>query len=335
MSYQLYHGDCIEVMRGMDGGSVQCVVTSPPYFGLRDYGEPHQLGLEDKPDCLGWATGDPCGECYVCHMVGVFREVWRVLADDGEVWLNLGDSYARPAAKGGSGPGGKNRAFYGDNYGAANKADIPDGLKQKDLIGIPWRVALALQADGWILRQDVVWAKPNPMPESVRDRCTKAHEYIFLLAKQPKYYYDHEAVKEDATGRPPGNSKATKGGRAHEEGDEKHRTAANLHKIEAKEKRNRRSVWWVPSRPFKEAHFAVYPPDLIEPCILAGSRPGDTVLDPFSGAGTTGVVAMQNEREYVGIDANADYLEISERRIQEQAEEGDKQSDLFGDGGVA
>jgi len=189
-------------------------------------------------------------------------------------------------------------------------------MKHKDLIGIPWRVAFALQADGWYLRQDIIWHKPNPMPESVRDRCTKAHEYIFLLSKSPKYYYDHEAVKETATNRPPGNKKPTKGGRNYAAGADKHRTAANLHNIGAVEKRNRRSVWTVTTKPFKEAHFATFPPDLIEPCVLAGAPEGGVVLDPFGGSGTTAGVALKHGRRAILCELNPDYAELVQERVR-------------------
>ena len=190
-----------------------------------------------------------------------------------------------------------------------------DGMKPKDLIGIPWRVAFALQADGWYLRQDIIWHKPNPMPESVRDRCTKAHEYIFLLSKSPRYYFDHESIKEQAVGGTPGNTKPTKGGRAYADGETKHRTAANLHKIGPVERRNRRSVWTVATRPYNGAHFATFPPDLIEPCILAGCPVGGTVLDPFGGAGTTGLVAAQAGRNAVLCEINPEYVEMARTRI--------------------
>ena len=296
--------------------SVHCCVTSPPYFGLRDYGVDGQIGLEHTPDA------------FVAEMVAVFREVRRVLRDDGTLWLNLGDSYA--AARGGThqpaetlagGKGGKtldgervNRDRH-DGYNPTRNAHAI-GLKHKDLIGIPWRVAFALQADGWYLRQDIIWHKPNPMPESVRDRCTKAHEYIFLLTKNERYYFDAESMKEPATNRPPGNKRPTKAGREYAEvGGEHHRTASNLHEIGARETRNRRSVWTVTTKPFKEAHFATFPPDLIEPCVLAGCPAGGVVLDPFNGAGTTGLVAQRHGRGYVGIELNPEYVEITKRRL--------------------
>jgi len=262
---RIIQGDCIAGMRTLPDESVHCCVTSPPYWGLRDYGHDEQIGLEATP------------EAYVARMVEVFREVQRVLRDDGTLWLNLGDSYA--AARGGTsmpaetlagGVSGRGDtvAKRGRESGYTPHRDpAAHGLKHKDLVGIPWRVAFALQADGWWLRQDIIWHKPNPMPESVRDRCTKAHEYVFLLAKSERYYYDADAVSEAATGRECGNVRPTKAGRS---GDEKHRTAANLHAIAAADTRNRRSVWTVTTKPYSGAHFAVMPPDLVEPCIKAG-----------------------------------------------------------------
>lgn len=267
-----YFGDCRDGLRTFAamGIKAQMCVTSPPYFGLRDYGHDGQIGLERTPDQ------------YIAAMVEVFRCVRDVLADDGTLWLNIGDSYARPLAKGGSGPGGKNREWYGENYGEAGGAGVPEGCKPKDLIGIPWMLAFALRADGWYLRQDIIWHKPNPMPESVRDRCTKAHEYVFLLSKSERYYFDSEAMKEPAA-------------------DD--------------ETRNRRSVWTVATRSYRGAHFATFPPALIEPCILAGSRPGDIVLDPFMGSGTTAQVALQHGRQYLGCELNPEYRPLQEARI--------------------
>ena len=332
----LYLGDCIESMRNMSDESVHCCVTSPPYFGLRDYGHDGQIGLEQTPDE------------FVSRLLEVFREVRRVLRDDGTLWLNLGDSYARNPAKGGSGPAGKNRDWYGDNYGDARGADVPNGLKEKDLIGIPWRVAFALQADGWYLRQDIIWHKPNPMPESVRDRCTKAHEYIFLLSKSPRYYFDAEAIAEPLAdssiarltqptlnaqagsnrvpGKTNGNMKAVGprfGGNKYGDDDsEQSRTKSGNEWTGASNgKRNRRTVWTVTTKPFKGAHFATFPPDLIEPCVLAGSPVGGVVLDPFGGAGTTGLVATQNGRDAVLCEINPDYLNMARLRIDEASKE--------------
>lgn len=304
----LYLGDCIESMRTMPDQSVNTCVTSPPYFGLRDYGHEGQIGLEPTPDE------------FVAALVAVFREVRRVLRDDGTLWLNLGDSYAQQGGRGeqGSSSARKGRANVEAQQKRASMRP-PAGLKPKDIIGIPWRVAFALQADGWYLRQDIIWHKPNPMPESVRDRCTKAHEYIFLLSKSPRYYFDHEAIKERAVGGTPGNTKPTKGGRAYADGEAKHRTAANLHKMGPVERRNRRSVWTVATRPYKCAHFATFPPDLIKPCILAGAPLGGVVLDPFGGSGTTGLVATQAGRDAVLCEINPEYLEMARARIDAAA----------------
>lgn len=290
------------------GVKAQLCVTSPPYFGLRDYGHEGQIGLEQTP------------EQYIAAMVEVFRCVRDVLADDGTLWLNIGDSYARQPGKGGSGPGGKNREWIGDNYGQARGADVPAGCKPKDLIGIPWMLAFALRADGWYLRQDIIWHKPNPMPESVRDRCTKAHEYVFLLSKSDRYFYDSEAVKEpvaastiERLGQP---ALAQQVGSTRVPG----KTNGNMKAVGNSEYRNRRSVWTVTTRPYKGAHFATFPPALIEPCVLAGSRPGDIVLDPFMGSDTTAAVALQHGRQYLGCELNAEYGALQAERINEATE---------------
>ncbi len=257
METEILIGNCLEKLKELSDGSVQCCVTSPPYWGLRNYQMSEQLGLEETP------------EEYVENMVQVFREVKRVLRDDGTLWLNLGDSYAMNSIRGGT------KKFSG-NVGSHShyeqsikkgKRRIPDGLKRKDLVGIPWRVAFALQADGWYLRQDIIWHKPNPMPESVTDRCTKAHEYIFLLSKNKKYYYDHEAIKEKSFGK----WNSSKG--FNKSGQSARNIENRIGNREDKEqsKRNKRSVWTVTTKPFKGAHFATFPPDLIEPCILAGT----------------------------------------------------------------
>lgn len=300
-------GDCRTTMRRWAalGFRAQMCVTSPPYFGLRDYKHPGQIGLE------------PTVDEYVAGMVEVFRCVWNVLADDGVLWLNLGDSYAAnrsyqvPSTKGGS--------KHGDSQSVGGAASrVPDGIKPKDLIGIPWRVAFALQSDGWYLRQDIIWHKPNPMPESVRDRCTKAHEYVFLLSKSERYFFDSEAIKEPAAG---GTSKGN-GQRLAEQaiartgGIISGGTAKSTLGTSAGESRNRRSVWTVPTRPYKGAHFATFPPALIEPCILATSRPGDIVLDPFMGSGTTAQVALQHARQYMGCELNPEYKVLQDQRIQ-------------------
>ncbi len=304
-------GDCLDEMEWMANESVQCCVTSPPYFGLRDYGHAGQIGLETSP------------AEYVRKMVDVFREVRRVLKPDGTLWLNLGDSYAAGGMGAGSGKQLTNRGTAaGGHMDKPRKA--PEGLKPKDLIGIPWRVAFALQEDGWYLRQDLIWHKPHPMPESVRDRCTKAHEYVFLFSKSPKYYFDSDAIKEDAVG-------AAKGAAASFKRQSSKRAVAHVnqnvgtHRAERDDvyynvSRNRRSVWTIPTRPYKGAHFAVYPPKLIEPCILAGSRVGDVVFDPFAGSGTTGAVAIEHGRKAIMCELNAEYVELIKARMA-QAEE--------------
>jgi len=309
----------------MAPASVQTCVTSPPYFGLRNYGHDAQIGQEATP-----------GE-FVDAMVEVFREVRRVLADDGTVFLNLGDSYCT-AAKGnprvrGNINGGKRDTVDADIGSTFNKSKLP-GIKNKDLIGIPWLVAFALRADGWYLRQDIIWAKPNPMPESVRDRCTKSHEYIFLLSKSQKYFFDADAIAEPAEcGKLRGSGPMVKSGTGRDDvnqrGDYRLRRSAKKGELKGKTKdqsnpafraivdmRNKRDVWTVATRSFPEAHFATFPPELIEPCILAGSRKGDVVLDPFGGAGTTGLVADQNGRSAVLIELNPEYAEMARTRIR-------------------
>jgi DNA modification methylase len=376
----IYLGDCMEVLATLPENSVHCCITSPPYYGLRDYGVDGQLGLERTP------------EEYVEKMVGVFREVWRVLRDDGTVWLNLGDSYASSGVSRnglsnsaiGSGPGGacKQRGISGLKY------NVPSGIKPKDLIGIPWRVAFALQSAGWYLRQDIIWHKPNPMPESVTDRCTKAHEYIFLLTKNARYFYDAEAVKETAASsdrRQPTPEEKTVSPNGNTPWlNNKYARGSSGYGV-SETGRNRRSVWTITTRPFTGAHFAVFPPKLIEPCILAGTsekgccgvcgapwvrvvektaykpeivcagvRAVDasrqdktrkisgkeyneqarvsttgwqptctcaaettpcTVLDPFVGSGTTGVVSLEHGRHFTGIELNPEYLKMAQSRI--------------------
>lgn len=273
-------------------------VTSPPYWGLRDYGIEGQLGLETSPDT------------YVMKLVAVFREVRRVLKDDGTLWLNLGDSY-NAGRNGGHAGGGKQG--NDPKYAKRSGGNAP-GLKPKDLVGIPWRVAFALQQDGWYLRQDIIWHKPNPMPESITDRCTKSHEYLFLLSKSYSYYFNHEAIREKAVDpRGPGNKRGYEV--PGQRGGENANLGGSLHKIGPREFRNRRSVWTVTVKPFKGAHFATFPPDLIEPCILAGSRPGDTVLDPFAGAGTSGVVCKKLDRNFLGVELNPEYRALALERI--------------------
>lgn len=304
-TYQVLIGDCISSMKTLPDQSVHCCVTSPPYFGLRDYGVEGQIGLEQTP------------EEYVAKMVEVFREVRRVLRDDGTLWLNIGDSYAR--GFGGGSPGEKAATNVGA-YQGRKRGKVPDGLKGKDLIGIPWMLAFALRADGWYLRQEIIWHKPNPMPESVKDRCTKAHEQIFLLSKSPRYYLDSEAMKEDAVGGQTGKAASFK-----REGSKREQTipgqAYGTHRPEREdvayngEKRNRRSVWSVATRPYKGAHFATFPPALIEPCILAGCPVDGVVLDPFGGSGTTAGVAVAHGRNAVICELNPEYAAMVDSRV--------------------
>lgn len=386
MTWEIKHGDCLEVLRDMPDESAQCCVTSPPYWGLRDYGVEGQLGLERTP------------EEYIAKMVSVFREVRRVLKSDGTLWLDIGDCYATGAGKVGECPGGGERGarWAGDvdrlrdakrGYRAdrltngrgdqsadlrkktratrdgthagkhtaisaigpmtqPNRMPLP-GLKPKDLVGIPWMLAFSLRADGWYLRQDIIWSKPNPMPESVRDRCTKSHEYIFLLTKSQRYYYDQVATLEPATSaeeivwagegnglhsgeahigartkrfrpvgpnafRGAGANRDIETGAANREGRDMNETAGGI-------MRNKRSVWSISTKAYSEAHFATFPPEIPELCIKAGTKEGDTVLDPFNGAGTTGLVATRLMRNYVGIELNAEYITIAQRRIEQDA----------------
>lgn len=317
-------GDCLESLRQMPEQSVHCCVTSPPYFSLRDYGHDGQIGLEQTPDA------------FVAKLVEVFREVRRVLRDDGTLWLNLGDSYSTESKWGGATGGKAASGIHGVGGGGRTKAR--HGIPDKNLLGIPWRVAFALQADGWYLRQDIIWHKPNPMPESVRDRCTKAHEYIFLLSKSEKYYFDVESIKEPAVGGLPGNKKHEHQA-AYEGGDKKARTKAGFtaycERVAANpalaEMRNKRSVWSVSTKPFKGAHFATFPPDLIEPCILAGCPEGGVVLDPFGGAGTTALVAARNLRNSVSCELNQQYVDLATARLSEEGFPADvcRTSDLW------
>lgn len=308
-------GNSLTVLRTIPDSIFQTCVTSPPYYGLRDYGMDGQLGLEKT-----------VAE-YVSNLVEVFREVKRVLKDDGTLWLNLGDSYAGSGKGAANYPGiypkqNSNKGSLGGENGLP--VLTPNGLKPKDLMGIPWRVAFALQDDGWYLRSDIIWNKPNAMPESVTDRPTKAHEYIFLFSKQPSYYYDHEAIKEPAIygTQDIRGSDGVKGPKNRCKRDSKPSGSfsgkyGDLAFRAIKDMRNKRSVWTVSTKPYKEAHFATYPTDLIEPCILAGSRVDDTVLDPFFGSGTTGLVALQNNRNFIGIELNPEYIEIAKKRLSQ------------------
>ena len=298
-------GDCREIMRewAKQGLKAQTCVTSPPYFGLRDYGHDGQIGLEETP------------EQYIQVMVEVFRSVRNVLADDGTVWLNIGDSYASyrdgkatPDTTRGNNDGtlvpkGSARNRMASTFNNSN-------VKHKDLIGIPWMLAFALRADGWYLRQDIIWHKPNPMPESVQDRCTKAHEYIFLLSKSSKYYFDNEAIKTPV--KQDWGTRDRTNGKYHNEGSGL-QPRGGLKK--SYETANKRSVWSVNTKSFKGAHFATYPPELITPCVLAGSKEGDIVLDPFMGSGTTAMVAKQNGRHYLGCELNEEYKSLQDAKI--------------------
>lgn len=362
----ILQGDCLEQLATIESESVQCCVTSPPYWGLRDYGVAGQIGLEKTPDE------------YVAKMVSVFREVRRVLKGDGVLWLNLGDSYAS-GSDGKPRPGSDRADDVVRLVGHRNRngTPVPLGLKHKDLVGIPWRVAFALQSDGWYLRSDIIWHKPNPMPESVTDRPTKAHEYIFLMSKAASYYYDGDAIAEpvseslikqviegysghatkDFFGAKAQNASGTKSriidgyrkkldkegvnSRIHVSRDPNHESEYNgkhrggddqsagrrmlKNALEARQAggahdspfgltRNKRTVWTVATISYRESHFATFPPDLIKPCILAGSRTGDTVLDPFGGSGTTGQVALELGRKAILIEINPAYIEMIKTR---------------------
>ncbi len=323
-------GDCIEQLATVEAESVQCCVTSPPYWGLRDYGHAGQIGLEATP------------ALFIERMVEVFRAVWRVLRADGVLWLNLGDSYA----SGGRGAQGKRGQMMGRSVAAARamvgkiSRQPPDGLKHKDLVMMPARVALALQADGWWLRKDIIWEKPNPMPEAVTDRPTSSHEHVFLLSKAAEYFYDAKAIREPVSGgaKPRGggvNPKAAGSRSAGKKTVPKMDTSSDRRVVgfnqrwETKQNasfsaavsgivefRNCRDVWTIPSQPYRGAHFAVFPEALPQRCILAGSKPGDLVLDPFTGSGTTGAVALKEGRRFVGCEINPEYRELALARMR-------------------
>jgi DNA modification methylase len=291
-------GDCRQILPRWiaEGVRVQMCVTSPPYWGLRDYGVAGQLGLERTP------------KEYVANMVEVFRLVRDVLAEDGTLWLNLGDGYAGTHT---TYEGKQNKWQHGEYPGRKEVGQPKHGLKPKDLVGIPWRVAFALQADGWYLRSDIIWSKPNPMPESVTDRPTKAHEYLFLMSKRERYYYDAKAIAEVATGQDAGNGfvrpeRISWAGR----GD------PTPWKADPSGTRNRRSVWTIATQPYAEAHFATFPEALVEPCILAGSRAGDVVLDPFMGSGTVARVAERMGRKWLGCELNQAYAALQDERTK-------------------
>ncbi len=315
---KIIEGDALQKLREMPDESVQSCITSPPYWELRDYGVEGQLGLEKTPDE------------FVANMTCIFREVKRVLRDDGTLWLNIGDSYANTGTGGNGATGGLDKStLRGKNPPKGTtpvKKYLPKGLKAKDLVGIPWMLAFALRTDGWYLRQDIIWHKPNPMPESVQDRCTKAHEYIFLMSKSPTYYYDIDAIKERSLWS--GDQPEIGGwGKGSEPRTSKDLQTSAHRKIAAKavgiedrkharyEMANKRSVWSVGTHPFREAHFATFPEKLIEPMVMASTPPNGIILDPFMGAGTTGLVAKKLGRKYLGIELNPAYIEIAERRL--------------------
>lgn len=290
-SVTLYQGDAADVLSQLEAGSVDCIVTSPPYFGLRDYGVDGQLGAEDTPSA------------FVERLVGVFRESRRVLADGGTLWLNLGDSYQSSGGMEGVGP---NAQVGSTRRQATGRTRPRSGLPPKNLIGIPWRVAFALQDDGWVLRNDIIWAKPNAMPESVTDRLSTKHEHIFLFTKGPRYWFDLDAIREPTTTTPDRNGASALRGQASIR-------PQGPNAGQYGEAKNPGDVWTIATQPFSEAHFATFPVALPERCILAGCKPGGTVLDPFSGSGTTGLAAAKHGRRYIGIDLNPDYLDLSLR----------------------
>ena len=300
----ILYGDCRETLKNLTNLSVQTCVTSPPYYGLRDYGgEEKQLGQENSP------------KEYIDNLVNVFRIIKDKLSDDGTLWVNLGDSYYnyRP---------GKGQSYPKQSV-SKTKQDLPDkcnkrgnkldGLKEKDLIGIPWMFAFAMRDDGWYLRQDIIWHKPNPMPESVKDRCTKSHEHIFLFSKNKKYYYDNEAIKEPV--KQDWGTRDRTNGKYHNSG-----SGLSPHSglTKSYDRKNKRDVWSVTNKPYKGSHFAVFPPDLIEPCILAGSREGDLILDPFIGSGTTAMVSKKHNRHYIGCELHEEYQELIQQRVPDQ-----------------
>ena len=332
-TWKVIAGDTITGMATLPEASVHACITSPPYWGLRDYGHAGQIGLEETP------------EEHIARLIEVFREVRRVLRDDGTLWVNYGDAYS--AGGRGGNPGNNTSTLQGTTEsqlqskkarGSALPAGLhagsvaagaqsrawsgpPPGYKPKDLLGLPWMLAFALRADGWYLRQDIIWHKPNPMPESVTDRCTKAHEYLFLLSKSARYHFDAEAIAEASvdpeslSGRKPRNPDKFVG----QHGSETRSGFANVTPGRIYETRNRRSVWTIPTQPFPGAHFAVFPEALVEPCVKAGCPLGGTVLDPFNGSGTTGVVALKQGRSYVGCELNPEYVAMSRRRLADVA----------------
>lgn len=368
---QIIVGNCIDKLKELHSNSVSCVVTSPPYYGLRDYGTGTWVGGDPKcphrrtskfsertitghaQDELRGNVGDAiykticplCGAVrvdeqigleetpqeYIERLVQVFRECRRVLADDGTLWVNIGDSYCGSGSRGYDFTGKFNETskIQEGSKGTTDLHNIPklvgnkDGIKNKDMIGIPWMLAFSLRDDGWYLRQDIIWAKPNPMPESVKDRCTRSHEYIFLLSKSKTYSFDYEAIQEDAVCKNDhrgGEGRIEYSGKRESGGVQE--TLAQRSFVKISDKRNKRDVWSVTTKAVKEAHFATFPEALIEPCILAGSQKGQTVLDPFCGSGTTGIVSVRNERNFIGIELNPEYAEMSIRRIEKEESQG-------------
>lgn len=304
-SYAILVGDATTKLRELPAESFRCCVTSPPYWGLRDYGHAGQLGLESTP------------AEYVEKLVAVFREVRRVLADDGTLWLNLGDSYSAPNGRSGGGTYGRGpNSQLSHMHEAQERGIVRDfGLAAKQLIGIPWRVAFALQADGWYLRSDIIWSKPNPMPESVRDRPTKAHEYMFLLSKRERYFFDQEAVRVPAV-REDNRKPYGSDGAWQMDGRNKWDTGAGQPQERDATTANVRSVWNIATQPYAESHFATFPEALVRPCIKAGSAVGDAVLDPFAGSGTVGAVSCPLGRSFIGTELNPEYAQMAERRIR-------------------
>lgn len=306
---KIHNIDCLEGLKTLPDESIHCCVTSPPYFNLRDYGCDGQIGLEDTP------------EEYIIKLVAVFREVKRVLRNDGTLWVNIGDSYN------GSGKAGRNPDYMGKHtsFGKKCKKEIMGmpvkvkNCKSKDLIGIPWMLAFALRSDGWYLRQDIIWAKPNPMPESIKDRCTKSHEYIFLLAKSPKYYFDSEAIHEKAvtSGTIPTNNPRYGGNKYTATPEKFYRTKSGNAYIDW-EFRNKRDVWTVQTQPLKEAHFATFPEKLVADCIKAGCPESGIILDPFMGSGTAAIVARKLNRKYIGFELNPEYIQIADKRLKKE-----------------
>lgn len=309
-NYELLCGDAEKVLSGLDSDRFQTCITSPPYYGLRDYGCDGQIGAEATP------------EEYIERLVSVFREVKRTLKDDGTLWVNIGDSYSHDSKWGGSTGGKHSKALHGSTGIGRTKRNT--GLKEKDLIGIPWMLAFALREDGWYLRQDIIWNKSNAFPESVIDRCTKSHEYIFLLSKSRHYYFDFEAIQEPVTSSTvrrvkSGENAPRYGGKKYTETPEVFYRTKSGRAYDYRPYKRKRDVWTVATVPHKEAHFAMFPEQLIEPCVLAGSRNGDTILDPFSGGGTTGIVAKRHGRNYVGIELNPEYNTLAKARIEKES----------------